>query len=248
MSNYPGPPGEVPPTQIAPSGPPPQQPGPPPGYPPQQPPPYGAPGGGGGGFAPPPYPAPPGGGGGGKKVAIIVALIVGGLVLLVIGGSVLVYLLAGDDDEDAKRPKVTRTVTAEVSTPTTDLTVPTTDITTPTTSDTAVVPATDPQITARAYLDSLVTGACLAVQGLSTPEWFASEYGTRRGCQQASPNAEMSGALYDWGENVDNGDGTLTVTADVTAPDSTVYDTTWTLVPSDDGTTWLVDFFLLAEA
>lgn len=251
MSNpYPGQPGDLPPTQVAPGGVPPQ--GPPPGYPqqPQQPPPYGAPGGGYPPPGPPPFGAPPTGGGGGKKIALILA-IVGVVVLLLIGGAVALFLVLGDDDDDTASdpPKVTATVTAEstdVSTPpTTDVTTPTDASSPPTTDTGATLPIDDAEITARAYLDSLVTGDCLAVEGLSTPEWFSSEYGNQRGCKQASPNADMSQAQYDFEAPVENGDGTVTLIATVTAPDVT-FTGTWNVVPSADGSNWVVDFFLLA--
>lgn len=45
---------------------------------------------------------------------------------------------------------------------------------------------------------------------------------------------------------MDNGDRTITLVATVTAPDGTEFTATWTLVPTDDNATWLVDFFLLA--
>ncbi len=251
MSNqYPGQPGDLPPTQVAP-GSVPQQPGPP-GYPQQPPPQYGAPGGGAGGYPPPPgapggYGAPPPSGGG-KKTGLIIAIV--GVVLLLIAGAVVAafLVLGGDDDDDDAKDPVTATVTAESSTPTDVTTPPTTDVTTevttPTTSDTPTVPTEDPTITAQAYLDSLVTGNCLAVEGLSTPEWFSTEYGSQRGCKKESPNADMSQAQYDFEKPSDNGDGTRTVIATVTAPDVS-FSATWIMTPSDDGTTWLVDFFLL---
>jgi hypothetical protein len=246
----PGQPGEQPPTQVAPGGPPqggapgyPQQGGYPPqggypqqpGYPPAGGAPYGAPGGGfppPGGPGGPGFPAPPTGGGG-KKVGLIIGIVVA--VLVLIGGGVTagIVLLGGDDDEDAKRPKVTKTITADTSP---------TEPTEPETSDVGV-PTDDPTITARAYLDSLVTGDCLAIQGLSTPEWFSAEYGDQAGCQAEAGMAEMSGAQYDFEPSSPAEDGSQTIIADITGPDGTTFVGTWTVVPSED--TWLVDFFLL---
>ncbi len=229
---------------------PPQQPTPPPGYQQQQPPaPYGAPGGGGG-YPPPQFGAPPTGGGGGKKVALIVGLIVAAVVLLVVGASVLIYLLAGDDDDDP-RPKVTRTVTVDPTDGTTDGTPPTSDVTTTTTDTGEGPPPENAEIIARAYLNSLVMSDCLAVQGLSTPEWFESEYGDQSGCEEAGGNAEMASVDYQFDAPVDNGDGTVGVTAivsDSTDTSGTEYTATWTLVPSPDNTSWLVDSFALADA
>ena len=261
-NQYPGQPGDVPPTQVAPGGGyPPQQPGPPtgppagppPGYPQQPPAPYGAPGGGGG-YPPPPFGAPPtSGGGGGKKVLVIVAVVVAVVVLLIVGTAVALVAFSGDDD-DKPKPKVTKTITAPTSdvtaptTPsTTDLTTPpTTDLTTPATDTGA--PAEDPTITAQAYLNSLVEGNCLAVEGLSTPEWWQATFGTQRRCErQSEDSAEMTTAVYNSFEDpIDNGDGTITLVGDVTdSSDGTDYTVTWILAPSDDNTTWLVDGFQL---
>ncbi|MEZ0577143.1 hypothetical protein [Nocardioides sp. MH1] len=262
MSNqYPGPgqPGELPPTQVAPGGVPPQQPPAPQqpyGAPPQQSP-YGAPQQPYGAPPPPPpgggYGAPPTGGGGGKKVGLIIGLVV--LLVLLIGGGAWAAVAAfgGDDSDDSPKKTVTITSTAPTA-PSTDLSASTatsapTEVTTPTevTSSTAGgVPAADPQITARAYLDSLVTGDCLAVEGLSTPEWFSSEYGNQKGCKKASPNADMSAAEYEFQPAADNGDGSITLVAKVTAPGTDGFTATWSLVPNDDGSDWLVGFFLLA--
>lgn len=270
-NQYPGPPGQpgqpgqpggvppVPPTQVAPGAVPPQQPGPPQGYPQQPQAPYGAPPPGpGGGYppaGPPPFGAPPTGGGGGKKTGLILA-IVGIVVLLIVGAVVLfVVVLGGDDDDDEPKKKVTQTITADTSSPTdgtstdvpTDVvTDPSTDISTPTTTDTGDAPTEDPEITARAYLDSLVEGNCLAVEGLSTPEWWQATFGTQRACERESRNsAEMSTAVYNSFEApVDNGDGTVTLVADVTdSSDNTDYTVTWILTP--DGDTWLVSAFNL---
>lgn len=270
MSNQypgqPGQPGEIPPTQVAPGNVPPPQPGAPQGYPqgypqqPQQPPtPYGAPGGGG--FPPPPpFGAPPTGGGGGKKVALILGL-VGFLVLVLVAVAVLFWPVGllldddGDGDGDGDRPTVTQTITQETSdattAPTTDLT---TDLTTTATDTSAPTtdgstPSTeDAEITAMAYLNSLLEGNCLAVEGLSTPEWFSSAYGSQRGCKRAGGNQDMSTAVYDeFQAPVDNGDGTITLVATVTdSTDGTSYTATWILTPSDDNATWLVDGFQLA--
>jgi hypothetical protein len=260
-NQYPGQPGDVPPTQVAPGagvppqGYPPQQ--PPQGYPPQQPPqtPYGAPGGGGG-YPPPPFGAPPTGGGGGKKIGLIIGIVVAVLVLIGGGITAAILLLGGDDDgdDDAKDP-VTVTRTAETSATSdvtatataTEVTSSPTEVTSEPT-DTGGLPAEDPQIVSQAYLDSLVTGNCLAVQGLSTPEWFSSEYGNQKGCKRASGNQSMSSAVYDFDEAVDNGDGTITQTATVTDSSDTSgteYTATWELEPNDDNTAWLVDGFQL---
>jgi hypothetical protein len=250
----PGQPGDLPPTQVAPGHVPPQ-PGPPPGYPQQPQQPYGAaPGGGYPPPGPPPFGAPPTGGGGGKKVGLIIGIIVAVLVIVGGGATAAILVLSGDDDEDADRPKVTATVTASTDVPT-DVTSPTdvtTDVASPTDTTSAPpstepvsVPTDDPTITGQAYLDSLVTGDCLAVEGLSTPEWWSSEYGSQRACKKESPNADMSQAQYDFEDPIDNGDGSQTLVATITAPDVS-FTGTWTVVPSDDGTVWLVDFFLLA--
>jgi hypothetical protein len=48
---------------------------------------------------------------------------------------------------------------------------------------------------------------------------------------------------------VDNGDGSVTLTTtvtDSTDTSGTKYTATWILVPTDDGTTWLVNEFELA--
>jgi hypothetical protein len=241
----------------------PQQPGPPQGYPQQPQAPYGAPPPGpGGGFPPPgqpPFGAPPtGGGGGGKKTGLILA-IVGIVVLLIVGAVVLfVVVLGGDDDDDDKGSdptQVTATVTqstdattpTEVTTTPTDVTTSPTDVTTSPT-DTGGGPTEDPTITAQAYLDSLVEGNCLAVEGLSTPEWWQATFRTQQRCErQSEDSAEMSTAQYNsFEEPVDNGDGSVTVIADVTdSSDNTDYTVTWILVPSEDGTTWLVSAFNL---
>ncbi len=256
----------MPPTQVAPGGPPqqpggyPQQPGPPPGYPQQPQQPYGAAPGGGGGFPPPgaPFGAPPTGGGGGKRIVIILA-IVGVILLLIIGTAVALLVTRGDDDKDSERPKVTQTITAptdvttpptDVTTPPTDVTTSPTDVTTPPTTDTGGAPAEDPEITARAYLNSLAEGNCLAVQGLSTPEWWASSYGSQRACKRDAGNQEMSSVEYQTVQDpIENGDGTVTLIAtvsDSTDSTGTTYTATWILAPSDDNTTWLVSAFQLA--
>ncbi len=112
------------------------------------------------------------------------------------------------------------------------------------------MPTEDPTITAQAYLNSLAEGNCLAVEGLSTPEWWSSAYGSQRACKQDAGNQEMSSVTYDFPTDpVDNGDGTYTIVAtvsDTTDTSGTTYTATWTVVPTDDNTTWLVDFFLLA--
>lgn len=233
---------------------PPQQPTPPPGYlqqPPQAP--YGAPGGGGG-FPPPQYGAPPtGGGGGGKKVAIILGVI-GAVVLLVIAAAVVLVLVSGGDD-DEPRSKVTKTITVDPTDGTTDgttdsTTPPTTEVTSTTTAG-GTLSLDGAEIIARAYLDSLVTSNCLAVQGLSTPEWFSSEYGDEAGCEAAGGNAEMSSVDYEFGETVENGDGSVGVEATVSDSSDTTgtsYTATWTLVPSPDNSSWLVDSFALTDA
>ena len=257
MSNQypgqPGQPGDLPPTQVAPGNVPPQ-PGPPAGYPQQPQAPYGAPGGGYPPPGPPPFGAPPTGGGGGKKIGLIIGIVVAVLVLVGGGTTAAILLLGGDDDDKDARDKVTQTVTADTSVPTDVTTTPTdvtTDVTTPTevstppTTEAGGVPPDDPTFTAQAYLDSLVTGDCLAVEGLSTPEWFESEYGNQRACKRESPNADMSQAQYDFEDPIDNGDGTMTLVATITAPDVS-FTGTWNVVPSPDATVWLVDFFLLA--
>ena len=72
-----------------------------------------------------------------------------------------------------------------------------TDVTTPPTTDTGGGPTEDPTITAQAYLNSLVEGNCLAVEGLSTPEWWQATFGTQRRCERQSDNsAEMTTAVY----------------------------------------------------
>jgi hypothetical protein len=265
----PGQPPQVPPTQVVPGGPQqpgpppgyPQQPGPPPGYPQQPQQPYGA--APGGGFPPPgpPFGAPPtGGGGGGKRIFIILA-IVGVILLIIIGTAVALVVTRGDDDDDkdSDRPKVTQTITAptDVTTPPTDVTTaPTdvttapTDVTTPPTTDTGGAPTEDPEIVARAYLNSLAEGNCLAVQGLSTPEWWAAAYGSQRACKRDAGNQDMSSVEYQSVQDpIENGDGTITLIAtvsDSTDTSGTTYTATWILAPSDDNTVWLVSAFQLA--
>lgn len=269
MSNqYPGPgqPGDLPPTQVAPGGVPPQQPPPPQqpyGAPPQQPygapqQPYGAPQPPGGGYPPPPgggYPAPPTGGGGGRRIGLILG-IVGAVVLLLIIAAVVIVLVAGGDDDEEPKKRVTITSTLPTA-PSTDLTSPTEVTTAPSTdastsaSTDSGFPAEDPSITAAAYLNSLVEGNCLAVEGLSTPEWWQATFKSQKACERQSDNsAEMSTAVYNsFEEPVDNGDGTVTLTADVTdSSDNTNYAVTWILAPTDDNTTWLVDGFELVES
>lgn len=261
-NQYPGQPGDLPPTQVAPGNVP-QQPGypqQPPGYPQQPPPaPYGAPGGGYPPPGPPPFGAPPTGGGGGKKLGLILGIL-GGVLLLVIVAIALLFwpvgLLVDDDDgdDDADRPKVTATVTQTSDLPTspsTELTSPTEVTTAPTTetTDTTGLPTEDPEITAAAYLNSLVEGNCPAVEGLSTPEWWQATFGTQRACErQSDDSAEMTTAVYNSFEDpVDNGDGTITLVGDVTdSSDGTDYTVTWVLAPSPDNTTWLVSSFQLA--
>ncbi|WP_188111301.1 hypothetical protein [Nocardioides antri] len=264
MSNqYPGQPGDLPPTQVAPGGGgvPPQQPGYPQGYPqqPPPPPPYGAPGGGGGYPPGGGYPAPPTGGGGGKKLGLILGILGGVLLLVLILIAVLFWpigLLTDDDGDDDATPKVTRTITAstEASSPTTSptevTTTPTTELTTELTTDAGTPPLEDAEITAIAYLNSLVEGNCLAVQGLSTEEWWGSTYGSQRACERDAGDQEMSTVQYDeFEEPVDNGDGSYTLVASVqdsTDTTGTTYTATWIVVPSDDNSTWLVNQFQLA--
>ncbi|KAA1421688.1 hypothetical protein F0U44_05280 [Nocardioides humilatus] len=270
MSNqYPGPgqPGDLPPTQVAPGGVPPQQPPPqqPYGAPPQQPygappatPPYGAPLPPGGGFPPPPgggFPAPPTGGGG-KRIGLILGIVGAVVALIIIVAVVLVVVLGGDDDSDSPKKRVTITSTlpteasTELTTPT-EVTTPPTEITTSASTDTGF-PTEDPSITAAAYLNSVLESNCLAVEGLSTPEWFASAYGDQKGCKKAGGDQDMSTAIYDtFSAPVDNGDGSVTITTTVTDSSDTTgtqYDGTWILVPTDDNTTWLVNGFQLVES
>ena len=49
----------------------------------------------------------------------------------------------------------------------------------------------------------------------------------------------MSQAQYDFEQPTDNGDGTVTLIAAVTAPDVS-FTGTWNLAPTADGSTWLV--------
>ena len=268
MSNqYPGPgqPGELPPTQVAPGGVPPQQPpapqqpygAPPPQQPygaPQQP--YGAPppppGGGypGGG-----YPAPPTGGGGGRRVGLILGIVAAVVALIVIAAVVLLVVLGGDDKSNDAKDKVTLTTTlptapsTDLTTPTDVTTAPSTDLTTDTSSGTSGFPTEDPSITAEAYLNSVLESNCLAVEGLSTPEWFQQAYGSQKACKKNGGGQDMSTAVYEpFAAPVDNGDGSVTLTTTVTDSSDTSgtkYTGTWILVPTDDGTTWLVNGFEL---
>jgi hypothetical protein len=233
----PGQPGEPAPTQIVPQGGAPQQ-----GYP-QQPPqqPYG-----GGGYPPPPgggYPAPPTGGGGGSK-GLIIGIIVAVVVLVILAGVGGYFLLSGGDD-DTKASDDTSSQTTEASTPdSSSASTPTETTTAPSTTDTtATTPGTEPSISAQAFLDSFFEGNCQAVQGLSTPEFWQSNFGSQKSCKQASPNLPMSDVKYTFADPTDNGDGSVTLSADVYAPETDkTFSCTWTLVP-DPTLDWLVDDF-----
>lgn len=256
MSNqFPGPgqPGEQPPTQIAPQGggaPPPQygapggyppQPG---AYPPQQPgyPQPGAPGGGspGGPGYPGGYPAPPTGGGGGKK-GLIIGIIAGVLALVVAGGVILFLVLSGDDGDDDKSARDGASSSQSPSESASESPSESASFASPSaveTSDFLTAPTDDPKITAQAFLDSLLEGDCLAVQGLSTPTYFSTEFTDQAGCEAVAGNLEMSNAEYTFDEPVTIG-AFSTVTGDVYAPNTgKTLDSTWILDGSSG--TWLV--------
>ena len=275
----PGQPGELPPTQIAPTGGGPQPPYQPP-QPPQSPqqPPYGAPGGypqqpqqpygqpaqpgypgapGGPGYpgGGPGYPGGPGGfgpppsGGGGKKGLIIA--IVAGVVVLVLGVvAVLAFTVFKDDGDKSADDKPTKAAESSKTTESTDATEPTETESTdqvdlPTESTGLDAPAGDPKITARAFLDSLLEGDCLAVEGLTTPDYFSSEFTDQAGCKKVAGNQKMSNAQYDFQEPVVVGP-IATVNGDVYAPSTgKTLVSTWIL----DGTSgdWLVSGYSYTE-
>ena len=276
----PGQPGELPPTQIAPTsggapvppqygspagsgGYPPQppqqpqqpqapygqQPPPPAGYP-QQPGAPGAypgqPGAPGGPGYPGGYPAPPTGGGGGGKKGLIIAL-VAGVVVLVLGAVAVIALVVLKDDDGDKKASDEKTSQTPSDDATTESSEPTDE---PTESDTTEttgtdVPSEDPTITARAFLDSLLEGDCLAVEGLTTPEYFASEFTDQAGCKAVAGNLKMSNAEYTFEDPTINAQ-IAEVKGDVYAPNTgKTLASTWAL----DGSTgtWLVSGYSYVE-
>lgn len=261
MSNqFPGPgqPGQQPPTQIAPQGggaPPPPQYGPPGGYPQQggYPPQGGGfPGGGypGGPGAPGGYGAPPPNGGGGGKKGLVIGIIAGVLALVIAGGVLAFVLLSGDDDDksSARDDDSSQSSSASESASESESESESASAFTPSdpaTSDFLTAPTEDPTITSRAFLDSLLEGNCLAVEGLSTPAYFASEFTDQAGCEAAAGNLEMSNAEYTFDEPVTVG-AFSTLTGDVYAPNTgKTLDSTWIL----DGTSgeWLVSGYSYVE-
>ncbi|TNM50150.1 hypothetical protein FHP29_01055 [Nocardioides albidus] len=263
----PGRPGEQPPTQMAPPaggapvppygapGQPPQppapgypQPGyPQPGYPqPGYPQPgYPQPGYPGGGYpGGPGFPAPPSSGGGRRKGLIIG--IVAGMVVLVLGVvAVLAFtVFDGDDDKASAKDDESSATTDDASDDTDETDEPTEE-----TEETegADLPEGDPTITARAFLDSLLEGDCLAVEGLTTPDYFASEFTDQAGCEAVAGDLEMSNAEYTFKEPEPTLDATIVnVYGDVYAPSTgKTLDSTWAL----DGTSgeWLVGGYSYVE-
>lgn len=264
MSNqFPGPgqPGQQPPTQIAPQGggaPTPPQYGPPGGYPqqggyppqggyPQQG--GGFPGGGhpGGPGAPGGYGAPPPNGGGGRK-GLVIGIIAGVLALVIAGGVLAFVLLSGDDDDKSSARDDDSSASNSASESPSESESASESAFTPSateSSDFLTAPTEDPAITARAFLDSLLEGDCLAVEGLSTPTYFASEFTDQAGCKAAAGNLEMSNAEYTFDEPVTIG-SISTLTGDVYAPNTgKTLDSTWIL----DGTSgqWLVSGYNYVE-
>ncbi|WP_435770666.1 hypothetical protein [Nocardioides sp. SYSU DS0651] len=262
----PGQPGEQPPTQVAPQGgqaPGAPQYGTPGGYPqqggyqqsgyPQQGGPGGYPGGGGG------YPGGPGGpggfqapptGGGGSKKGLIIGIVAAVVVLVLAVGAVLFFVL-GDDDDDNKTAKDDETSQSASSSPTSESPTteapPTTEVppTTETTTDGGQTPTDSPTIASQAFLDSLLEGDCLAVEGLSTPEYFKREFGDQAGCKANAGNLEMSNAEYTFDDPVIT-NTTALVTGDVYAPNTgKTLNSIWTLQAS--GGQWLVDGFTYTE-
>lgn len=236
-----------PPQPAAPGYQQPQQPGyPQPGYP-QQPAAPGYPGGGyPGGPGGPGFPAPPAGGGGGKKGLIIG--IVAGVVVLVLGVvAVLAFtVFKGDDDKPAAKDDTSETTEAtdETEEPSEETEEPTDE---PTETDDSDVPTDDPTITARAFLDSLLEGDCLAVEGLTTPDYFASEFTDQAGCEAVAGNLEMSNAEYTFKDPEPTLDAyVVNVYGDVYAPNTgKTLVSTWAL----DGTSgeWLVSGYSYTE-
>ncbi|KRA38757.1 hypothetical protein ASD81_09180 [Nocardioides sp. Root614] len=266
MAPQSGGPQPPPPPYGAPGGPPqpgyPQQGGYPPqqgGYPPQQgypqqggyPPQQGAPGGGfpgGPGFpgAPGGYGAPPPSGGG--KKGLIIGIIAGVLALVVAGAVVLILVLGGDDDGDDNdsardRDSSESTSPSDESSESESESTPTEE--TSETSGFGDSPDEDPTIIARAFLDSLLEGDCLAVEGLTTPTYFSSEFTDQAGCEASSGDLEMSNAEYTFDDPTTFG-SVSTVTGDVYAPNTgKTLDSTWIL----DGTSgsWLVSGYTYVE-
>jgi hypothetical protein len=263
----PGQPGEQPPTQVAPQGGQapggyPQQGGPggypqqggPGGYPPQ-----GGPGGypgggypGGGGYGGPggpgAYQAPPTGGGGSKK-GLIIGIIAGVLALIIAAVVVLVLVLGGDDDDDDKTATddTTSETTEDTESPSEDPSTEDTptEIETSETGTGGEAPTESPTITSQAFLDSLLEGDCLAVEGLSTPDYFQREFKDQAGCKANAGNLEMSNAEYTFDDPVIT-DTSAIVTGKVYAPNTgKTLNSIWTLEASDG--TWLVDGFTYTE-
>lgn len=248
----------VPPPYGAP-GRPPQGPPPPAPY---QPAPGGHPGpgypGGGypGGPGGPGFPAPPAGGGGGRRGLIIG--IVAGVVVLVLGiVAVLALTVFDGDDEPSARDEETAQATDEAEEPTDEASdEPTedpddsdgTDDTEDPSDDLTALgdgPDEDPNITARAFLDSLLEGDCLAVEGLSTPDYFASEFTDQAGCEAVAGDLEMSNAEYTFDDAIVVG-SFATAHGEVYAPttEKTLM-STWLL----EGSTgeWLVNGYSYVE-
>ncbi|GAA4086998.1 hypothetical protein GCM10023066_21500 [Nocardioides kongjuensis] len=234
-----------PPQPAAPAYQQPQQPGyPQPGYP-QQPAAPGYPGGGyPGGPGGPGFPAPPAGGGG--KKGLVIAIVAGAVVLVLGIVAVLAFtVFKGDDDKPAAKDDTSKT--AEPTDDATETDEPTDEPTETESTDGADVPTDDPTITARAFLDSLLEGDCLAVEGLTTPEYFASEFTDQAGCKAVAGNLEMSNAEYTFKDPEPTLDAyVVNVYGDVYAPNTgKTLDSTWAL----DGSTgsWLVSGYSYVE-
>ncbi len=234
-----------PPQPAAPAYQQPQQPGyPQPGYP-QQPAAPGYPGGGyPGGPGGPGFPAPPAGGAG--KKGLVIAIVAGAVVLVLGIVAVLAFtVFKGDDDKPAAKDDTSKT--AEPTDDATETDEPTDEPTETESTDGADVPTDDPTITARAFLDSLLEGDCLAVEGLTTPEYFASEFTDQAGCKAVAGNLEMSNAEYTFKDPEPTLDAyVVNVYGDVYAPNTgKTLDSTWAL----DGSTgsWLVSGYSYVE-
>ena len=194
---------------------------------------------------------PPPPGGRGRKGLIIG--IVAGVVVLVLGVvAVLAFtVFDGDDDDPAAEDETSASADAsrtdEPSEPAEEPTE-SDEIGMPVPSDLVDLtdsPEEDPTITARAFLDSLLEGNCLAVEGLSTPEYFASEFTDQDGCEAVAGDLELSNAEYTFDEPTIVG-SYATVTGDVYAPTTgKTLDSTWLL----NGSTgeWLINGYSYTE-
>ena len=192
----------------------------------------------------PGFPAPPAGGGG--KKGLVIAIVAGAVVLVLGIVAVLAFtVFKGDDDKPAAKDDTSKT--AEPTDDATETDEPTDEPTETESTDGADVPTDDPTITARAFLDSLLEGDCLAVEGLTTPEYFASEFTDQAGCKAVAGNLEMSNAEYTFKDPEPTLDAyVVNVYGDVYAPNTgKTLDSTWAL----DGSTgsWLVSGYSYVE-